>query len=128
MPEGIVSLQRLAAKRRILWRGSSAVKVLLESQFFPGVRSEGPAVGGPVREDGLPTAFDALDLKPARYVLPSAWSWIVTRLLISKLRAPAGVRTTTSSPSSLPIKLLPTGDVVEIKPPCGSLSSGVTNR
>ena len=39
--------------------------------------------------------------------------------LISKLRAPAGVLTTTSSPSILPIRLRPTGDVVEIKPCAG---------
>jgi hypothetical protein len=47
---------------------------------------------------------------------------------ISKLRAPAGVRTTTSSPSCLPIRLRPTGEVVEISPWAGSLSSGVTRR
>jgi len=51
----------------------------------------------------------------------------VRSCLISKLRVLAGVRTTTSSPSCLPIRLLPTGDVVEINPCAGSLSSGETS-
>src|SRR5918996_5568633 len=54
----------------------------------------------------------------------SSSSCSVRNCLISKLRAPAGVRTATSSPSCLPIKLRPTGDVVEISPCAGSLSSG----
>lgn len=48
--------------------------------------------------------------------------------LISKVREPAGVVTVTSSPSFLPIKLRPIGETVEIRPPGGSLSSGVTRR
>ena len=54
-------------------------------------------------------------------------SCMVRSCLISKLRVLAGVRTTTSSPSCLPIRLLPTGDVVEINPCAGSLSSGETS-
>src|SRR6185369_17110503 len=62
------------------------------------------------------------------YCPASSSSCSVRNCRISKLRAPAGVRTTTSSPSVLPIKLRPTGEVVEIKPCAGSLSSGVTRR
>src|SRR5687767_6142389 len=54
-------------------------------------------------------------------------SWIVTSLTISKLRWPAGVETSTSSPASLPTKARPTGEATEIMPLSGLESSGITS-
>ena len=56
-----------------------------------------------------------------------ASSWMVTSLMISKLRVPLGVVTSISSPSVFPTMARPIGELVEMSPLPASASSGMTS-